>query len=133
MRFHVRPASALPLYRQLVQQVERLAAAGQLREGDALPSVRDLARDLGVNPATIVKAYAELEQTGLVETRRGLGTFLAKTGVGLQRAQRLRRLRNSADALMVEAHQLGLDESDVHESISEAAARLRAAQERSER
>ncbi len=131
--FHVRPASALPLYRQLVQQVERLAAAGRLREGDALPSVRDLSRELGVNPATVVKAYAELEHAGLVETRRGLGTFLAKGSGGLQRAQRARRLRDSADALVVEAHHLGLSEDDIHEAVSEAAARLRAAQGRSKR
>lgn len=133
MLFHVRPASGLPLYRQLVQQVERLAAAGRLREGDALPSVRDLSRELGVNPATVVKAYAELEHVGLVETRHGLGTFLAKGSGGLQRAKRVRRLRDSADALVVEAHHLGLSEHDVHDAVSEATMRLRAAQERSKR
>ena len=77
MRFHVRPASGLPIYRQLMEQIERQSAAGLLGPGDALPSVRELSRDLGINPATVVKAYAELERTGLVETRHGLGTFVA--------------------------------------------------------
>ncbi|HVP30114.1 MAG TPA: GntR family transcriptional regulator [Myxococcota bacterium] len=120
----MRPASGLPLYRQLIQQIERLSAAGGLREGDPLPSVRELSRDLGVNPATVVRAYTELERAGLVETRRGLGTFVAKRGAGLQRAERVRRLRGAAEALVVEAHHLGLSEEDVHDAVDQAAVLL---------
>jgi GntR family transcriptional regulator len=132
MRFHVRPASGMPLYRQLMQQVQRLAAAGELREGDALPSVRELSRDLGVNPSTVVKAYAELERTGLVETRHGLGTFVSRNA-GLQRTRRLRDLQQTAEQLVIEAHHLGLSEQEVHEAVDEAAERLRSERKRSER
>jgi GntR family transcriptional regulator len=132
MRFHVRPASGLPLYRQLMQQVQRLAAAGELREGDALPSVRELSRDLGVNPATVVKAYAELERTGLVETRHGLGTFVTRNA-GLQRTRRLRDLHQTAEQLVIEAQQLGLSEQDAQEAVAEAAERLRSERKRSQR
>jgi GntR family transcriptional regulator len=122
----------MPLYRQLMQQVQRLAAAGELREGDVLPSVRELSRDLGVNPSTVVKAYAELERTGLVETRHGLGTFVSRNA-GLQRARRMQSLHETAEQLMIEAHHLGLSEQDVHEAVAEAAEQLRSERKRSER
>lgn len=129
-RFHVRPASGLPIYRQLMEQVERQTASGLLRAGDPLPSVRELSRDLGINPATVVKAYAELERAGRVESRQGLGTFVAAAAGGLQRGEKLRRLAGAAEALMVEAIQLGLDESDAHRAVDEAAAKLRSARKR---
>lgn len=130
MRFHVRPASGLPIYRQLMEQIERQSAAGLLGPGDALPSVRELSRDLGINPATVVKAYAELERTGLVETRHGLGTFVAAASGGLQRAEKRRRLAEPAEELMIQAIQLGLTEQDAREAVTEAAAKLRGGRRR---
>jgi GntR family transcriptional regulator len=131
MLFQVRPASGLPLYRQLMQQIERLVAAGWLREGDPLPSVRELSRDLAINPATVVKAYGELERAGLVETRRGLGTFVAAgSGGGVKRAERLKQLRDAAEGLVVETFHLGLAEEDAHAAVDEAAERLRALREK---
>jgi GntR family transcriptional regulator len=130
VRLAVRPANGLPLYRQLMEQIQRLAASGGLRAGDALPSVRELSRDLGINPATIAKAYQELERSGLVVSRRGLGTFLAAGTSSLQRSERLRRAREAAESFLLEVVHLGLSERDAYEAIERAAARLRRDEEK---
>jgi GntR family transcriptional regulator len=69
------PNSGLPVYRQIMEQVRRMVVAGRLGAGEKLPSVRDLALTLGINPLTVGKAYGELERDGVVEMRRGLGVF----------------------------------------------------------
>jgi GntR family transcriptional regulator len=70
------PSSGLPVYRQIMEQVRRMVVAGRLGAGEKLPSVRDLALTLGINPLTVGKAYGELERDGVVEMRRGLGVFV---------------------------------------------------------
>ena len=72
------PGSGVPIYRQIMDGVRYSVAGGTLATGDRLPSVRDLATSLGVNPTTIQKAYGELEHLGVIETRRGQGTFVAE-------------------------------------------------------
>ena len=69
--------SGQPIYRQVIDQIRRQVMAGQLREGEQLPSVRDLAAQLRVNPMTISKAYSLLEMEGLLDRRRGVGLFVA--------------------------------------------------------
>jgi GntR family transcriptional regulator len=69
-------ASGLPVYRQIMEQIRRMIVAGRLAPGEKLPSVRDLAVTLGINPLTAGKAYGELERIGAVEMRRGLGVFV---------------------------------------------------------
>jgi GntR family transcriptional regulator len=70
------PSSGLPVYRQIMEQVRRMIVAGRLPAGERLPSVRDLAAALGINPLTVGKAYGELERAGALEMRRGLGMFV---------------------------------------------------------
>jgi GntR family transcriptional regulator len=70
------PSSGLPVYRQIMEQVRRMIVAGRLIAGERLPSVRDLAATLGINPLTVGKAYGELERAGVLEVRRGLGMFV---------------------------------------------------------
>lgn len=72
----VDPASAVPIWKQIETGVRRLVAGGALGAGDPVPSVRDLARDLAVNPATVAKAYQQLADAGLLAVRRGEGTFV---------------------------------------------------------
>lgn len=69
--------SGQPIYRQVIEQIRRQVMAGQLREGEQLPSVRDLAAQLRVNPMTVSKAYSLLEREGLLQRRRGIGLFVA--------------------------------------------------------
>jgi len=75
--FRFDAGSGVPIYRQLVQQVRRDVMLGRLRPGDQLPSVSEVVGALSVNPNTVVKAFSELEHQGLVERRRGVGTFVA--------------------------------------------------------
>jgi GntR family transcriptional regulator len=85
------PDLGQPLYLQLMQQIQHGAETGLLRDGDQLPGIRTLAEDLVVSPNTIVKAYTELEHTGLLELRQGSGAFV-KTG---------RRTRSIADRVQL--------------------------------
>jgi len=71
--FSIATGSSEPIYRQLVEQVRRLAAAGQLKPGDGMPSVREIASSLALNPLPVSKAYSLLEMDGVLARRRGLG------------------------------------------------------------
>jgi GntR family transcriptional regulator len=71
------PASRVPIYAQIVEQIKAQIAAGQLTPGDQLPTIRRLATDLRINFNTVVRAYLELEGEGLISTQRGRGTFIA--------------------------------------------------------
>ncbi len=70
----------VPIYIQIMDEIKHRVIAGTLKSGDKVPSVRDLAEELKVNPNTIVRAYQELEREGLTETRRGMGTFIKEQG-----------------------------------------------------
>jgi DNA-binding transcriptional regulator YhcF (GntR family) len=75
----VDPSDTAPIWRQIEEQMRRLVGSGAMGPGVAVPSVRELARDLRVNPATVVKAYQRLTDAGLLEVKRGEGTFVAKS------------------------------------------------------
>ena len=114
--FHVDPASGLPIYLQLANQVKKATAGGILRPGDQLPSVRELAAQLAVNPNTVAKAYQELERDGVIATSRGKGTFVAEGGGSkLIRQERERVLYQAIDSMLVEAHHLGFARDEVAE------------------
>jgi GntR family transcriptional regulator len=90
------PRDAVPIWKQIEDGVRRLAAGGALRPTMALPSVRDLARELRVNPATVSKAYQRLTECGLLGVRRGKGTFLSDKPPTLTRAERTQELNDAA-------------------------------------
>lgn len=90
-RFHVAPTSGVPIYRQLLDQVRAQIATGKLREGDFLPSVRQVAADLAVNPMTVSKAYSLLERDGVLELVRGLGMRVAAPADAPRKATNARR------------------------------------------
>jgi GntR family transcriptional regulator len=118
--FILKPQSGVPIYRQLVEQLRRLVASGQLAPGTALPSVRELAQDHAVNPMTISKAYTILQAEGLLERNRGKPMTVAalpKRTRALPR--RLRQLEAEVDRLVLAARQLGLSKREVLELLSE--------------
>ena len=78
--FQMLPVPCEPIYRQMIEQLRRLVVGGQVNAGDGMPSVREVAGSLGVNPATVSKAYSMLEAEGLLERRRGMGMIIAKLG-----------------------------------------------------
>ena len=75
--FRLNPHTGVPVYRQLIDQVQAATATGSLRVGDQLPTVRQVAVDLTINPNTVLRAYREMEIRGFLETQQGSGTFIA--------------------------------------------------------
>lgn len=90
--FHLDLHSGMPVYRQIVDQVRGAVASGALKAGDQLPTVRQLAVDLEVNPNTVVRAYRELEYDGLLETHQGTGTFISDQKIPRAGDERQRQL-----------------------------------------
>lgn len=113
MRFEVDTTSATPIYAQLIAQVKHAIAAGVLRPGDSLPSLRELASQLRVNPLTVARAYRELEQTGIVTTGHGRGSFISDHALGLGDGYRLEALTQAMDRLLVEAYHLGATPEEI--------------------
>jgi len=110
--FSITPGSTEPIYRQLVEQVRRLVAGGQMAPGDELPSVRDVASSLAVNPMTVSKAYGLLETEGLLARRRGLGMLVAErphSSRSRSQAERAALLRPTLERAAREARELELD------------------------
>jgi GntR family transcriptional regulator len=101
--------SGVPVYRQMMDQLKYYVASGTLRPGDQLPSIRELASALTVNPTTVVKAYSELERDGVIEIRHGKGAFVADNATALSVADQEKALRRSAKQLAVEATQLQVE------------------------
>lgn len=108
MWFRIDSQSAVRIYRQITAQVEQAVVAGLLEPGDKLPGVRELAVRLAVNPTTVVKAYHELQRTGVVEQPRGRGTFVRGMPV-LPEAERRKRLPTAVANLVAEARRFGFD------------------------
>lgn len=112
--FVLQPGSVVPIYRQLVDQVRRMVASGQLVPGTELPSVREVSAEYLVNPTTISKAYSLLEGEGLLQRNRGKPMTIAG-GRRTQGAlpQRLKQVETQVDALVLAARQLDLQEADL--------------------
>ncbi|MER5427535.1 GntR family transcriptional regulator [Streptomyces sp. NPDC002588] len=112
IEFHLNGRSGLPPYQQLVQQVRHALRLGLLNEGDRLPTVKDVARQMAVNPNTVLKAYRELEHDGLVAARPGVGTFVTRTlADGTLAAHG--PLRKDLQRWLTKARLAGLDEESI--------------------
>jgi GntR family transcriptional regulator len=104
--------SGKPAYLQVVDQIKSAAAAGGLRTGEPLPSIRPLAEQLRLNRNTVAKAYSELESQGVIETIPGKGCFLKENTSPLKKAARVERLCDEIDAAIVQAHHLQVDDAE---------------------
>jgi len=118
MQYEINSASRLPIYQQLVQQVREAIARGDLKTQEQLPSVRQLSRDLVVNPNTIARAYIELEREGLLTNRPGRGVFVAEPRDELTKEARRRRLMESLDRFLTEAVHLGFSDVEVAQLVA---------------
>jgi GntR family transcriptional regulator len=114
----------VPIYRQIVNQVKYLVASRLLQPGEELPPIRTLALQLKVTPNTIVKAYHELEISGVVQKRQGSGTFISDTRPQLASRERRRVIEQRIDALLAEAHQLNFTPDDILRMVRERQAAL---------
>jgi GntR family transcriptional regulator len=116
--FHLNARSGVSPYLQLVQQVRRAMRLGLLREGDQLPTVKDVVARLAINPNTVLKAYRELEHAGLASARPGLGTFITATLSDASLAAH-GPLRRDLHRWIVKARAAGLDDESI-EALFEA-------------
>jgi GntR family transcriptional regulator len=110
--FTLNPGSGIPSYLQVVQQVEQALRMGHLQPGDQLPTVKQVVAELAINPNTVFKAYRELENLGLVEGRKGVGTFVLRRPQGPPPSTQV-RLARSLDRWIASARNEGLDDAAI--------------------
>jgi len=114
---HVDPRSPTPLYAQIAARLRVAIASGELRPGDGLPSVRQLAAKLRINPATVVQAYRDLEADGLVATRQGAGSVVQDVAAELKTREREQEARRLVRELLANAGSLGITAADLRAAI----------------
>ena len=115
--FSLDPRSGVPVYRQIIDQVTGGIAAGALAPGDQLPTVRQLAVDLSINPNTVIRAYRELEIRGVLETEQGTGTFISNQKMRLDEAERQRSLNQLIGDFMARAGSAGFTAEELIEQL----------------
>ena len=113
------PAAAAPIWRQIEDGMRRLVAAGRLPAGTVVPSVRELAKVLRVNPATVSKAYRRLTDAGLLTVRRGEGTFVAELSTAALAGLQRRLLADGAAAFIRVAASVGADRDEAVQALEE--------------
>jgi len=113
------PRSPTPLYAQIASRLKVAIAAGELRPAAALPSVRQLAAELRVNPATVVQAYRDLEADGFVEIRHGAGTFVRELAPVRRARERARQATALVRQLLADARRVGVSLAELQTAIEE--------------
>jgi GntR family transcriptional regulator len=113
------PRRPTPLWEQIAARVRVAVAAGELRPGESLPSVRELARRLRVNPATVAQAYRELAQEGFVETRHGSGTFVREVGTDRRAEERKLQAGELVRRLLEDGARLGITATELSNAFQE--------------
>jgi GntR family transcriptional regulator len=120
IEFRLDPRSGVPAYRQIIDQVMGAMATGALGGGDQLPTVRQAAVDLSINPNTVVRAYRELEIRGVLETQQGAGTFVSHKKVERDESERRRQLEQLAGEFVARAGAAGFTIHDLLKALSDA-------------
>ncbi len=117
MQIRVIAGSSTAIYRQIADQIRRAVLTGEIKVGDPLPSVRELAKELVVNPNTVAKAYAELGRDGVIQSQPGRGACVAKRRSVFTKAERLRRLDSALDTAIADAISLDFSADEVTERL----------------
>lgn len=117
MFFHVDPHNGLAIYDQIVRQIKFAVADGALKSGELVPSVRQLARELTINPNTIARAFRCLQDDGVLETVRGTGMEVASGAGSRCREERLKLIRGRLRHVLTEAKQSGLNPREMRELV----------------
>ena len=120
MQFLIDNALDRPVYLQIIDQVKRDIALGRLAAEERLPTVRQLAQQLAINPNTIAKAYRQLEQDGIIVTRAGAGAFVAGLDSMLSRAVRRKLVCDEIERIIVEAFHMQIDKGTLAEWFAAA-------------
>lgn len=119
MQFNINNASQRAVYQQIIDQIKRDIALGRLLKDEKLPTVRQLAVQLAINPNTIAKAYRQLEQEGIIVTRPGAGAFIAETNNTLTKAVRKKLICQELDRIVVDAIHMEIDKNTLTEWFGE--------------
>lgn len=127
LHFQINNQAGLPVYRQLLDQIKYYIASGALGPGDQLPSIRELAQTLAINPTTVVRVYSDLEHEGVIAMKQGKGAFVASPVFHMSHSARERKLRELARRLAVEATQMGASTEQVLQAVQDELAELHAA------
>ncbi len=117
MKFYIDPASGVPFYRQIIDQIKYAIARGGLRPGDQLPTVRQLAVDLAINPNTVGKAYSQLEILGILQTQQGSGTFISPQKVEVSDLERQEKLDSLCRDFITSASSYGFTLNELIEAL----------------
>lgn len=117
---NIDPTSAVPIWRQVIGGMRRLVAAGALAPGEAIPSVRELARQLQVNPATVSKAYQRLVDKGVLVVRRGEGTYVAERDPETMASEREQLLGRAAAGYAAQARAIGASSAEAVTALETA-------------
>jgi GntR family transcriptional regulator len=120
MLIQIDHAADRPVYQQIVDQVKREIALGKLVKDDRLPTVRELAAKLVINPNTIAKAYRQLEQEGVIVTRAGAGAFVARLDTNLSKSVRKKIVTDQLERAIIEAIHLQIEKPTLHEWFENA-------------
>ena len=120
MQFRIDNTSDRPVYQQIVDQVKRDIALGRLVKDEKLPTVRQLAKQLAINPNTIAKAYRQLEQEGIIVTKPGAGAFVANLDSNLSRSVRKKIISEELQQIAVEAFHMQIDRQTLLELFNSA-------------
>jgi GntR family transcriptional regulator len=118
-RFRLDNGSGVPVYRQLIDQVQAGIATGTLTVGHQIPTVRQVAVDLAINPNTVMRAYRELEIRGVLDTQQGTGTFIAARGPQIEDDGRSRRLDQLIDEFVARAGAGGFTLAEILDALKE--------------
>ena len=113
MLIQTNPSAGTPIYVQLMQQIKYAIESGTLNPGDQLPSIRNVAKDLFVNPNTVVKVYKELEHEGIIELRQGKGAFVKPESLVYKRSEILHKARPYIEYLIKKLKSDGLTEDEI--------------------
>src|SRR3984885_3276473 len=125
MILRLNQSSGVPLYLQLIEQVKHAVETGELHSGDKLPTIRQLAEDLVMNPNTVARAYRELEHEGVVQLKHGLGVFIAESVVS--RTKVMRKAQAIVQSALERLALLQLSESEIRRLVESELALLRSA------
>jgi len=115
--FHLNDSSGIPVYLQLREQILHAISRGALHPGDQLPTVREVAIELSINPNTVNRAYAELERDGILRSTRGRGTFIAEPATSAGTSKRRDRLMDIAKRALAECQSFGFTTGDLVSAI----------------
>jgi GntR family transcriptional regulator len=121
----IEPLSQDPIFEQISFQVKGAVSRGELEAGDKLPSVRELARELSVNPNTVVRAYDGLERDGVIARRQGTGCFITGRTSALNGTARRKQLVQLLGRAVTEAYHLGFDADEVREALEKGLRQVR--------